>query len=67
MKLSGIKRDKAKADELIYIPNKDTQNYFFCWLQFVVEIFGYLTKWINQSKYFEIPKNIKPTNKKTLL
>ena len=38
----GIRRDKAMADKLIYIPNDDTQNYPLCRLQLEVETFGYL-------------------------
>ena len=35
--------DKTMADKLMYIPNNDTQNYFFSRLQLVVETFGHLT------------------------
>ena len=32
------------ADKFIYIPNDDMQNYPFCRLQSVVELFGHSTK-----------------------
>ena len=53
------------TNKLIYIPNDDTQNYPFFRLQLVVETFEW-TLWIYQSKFDEIPKIVKPKNKKTL-
>ena len=47
------------ADELMYIPNEDTQNSLFCRLQVLVETFGQAS--------LKVPKVVKPTNKKTLL
>ena len=55
------------ADELIYIPNDDIQNYPFGRLQLVVETFGHSNKLTNQSKFTIIPKVVKPTNKKTTI
>ena len=55
------------TDRLMYIPNEDTQNCPFWRLQLVVETFGHSTKWANQSKLIEVPKVVKPTNKKILL
>ena len=54
------------ADKFMYIHNEDTQNYFFCILKLVVEIFGHSTWWTNQSKFNKVPKVVKPTDKKTL-
>ena len=39
----------------MYIPNDDAQNYPFCRLKLVVETFGHLTKWTNQSKANKSP------------
>ena len=33
------KREKTMADQLMYIPNDDTQNFSFCRLKLVVETF----------------------------
>ena len=49
----------------MYIPNDDIQNYNFCRFQLLVEMFGHLTKSSNQSKFNQVPKVVKPTNKKT--
>ena len=51
------------------IPNDNTQNYPFCRLKLAVEseTFKHSTKLTNQSKFTEVPKVVKPTNKKTLL
>ena len=43
---SGIYRDKTMADELMYIPNDDTQNYPICRLLLMVETFGFSTKFV---------------------
>ena len=48
------------ADKLKYIPNEDTQNYYFC-------ILGLDTQ-LNEPTYqIKVIKVDKPTNKKTLL
>ncbi len=44
------------ADKLMYISNDDTQNYPFYSLELVVETFGHLTQWTNQSKYNKCPQ-----------
>ena len=44
------------ANKLKYIPNDDTQNYYLCRLQLVVETFGHWTKWTNQSKFNKSPQ-----------
>ena len=41
--ISRISKDKTMADKLMYIPNDDTQNYPFCRLKFVVEMFQHST------------------------
>ena len=38
-----ITRDKTIADEMMYIPNDDTQKYPFYRLQLLVEMFGHST------------------------
>ena len=53
-----IQRDETIANKLMYIPNDDTQNYLFCSLKLVVEMFEHV---------FEVPKVVKPMNKKTLI
>ncbi len=40
------------ADKLF--PNNDKQNYPFCTLQLMIEMFGHITKWTNQSKFNKI-------------
>ena len=55
------------ADKLMYIHNDDTQNYPFCGLQLMVEMFGCSTEWTNQSKFNTSPQGFKPTNMKTIL
>ena len=50
------------ADKLTSTPNDNTMNYQFYKLQLVVETFGHTTKWTSQ-----VPKVVKPNNKKTLL
>ena len=52
------------ADKLMYIPDNDTQNYFFCKLQLVVETFEHSTWWTNQLK---LNKSCYDNEKKTLL
>ena len=54
------------ADKLMYIPYNDTQNYSFCWLQLVVKQFDIQ---INEptKNSINVPKVVKPTNKKMLL
>ena len=44
------------ADILMFIPNDDTQNSLFYGLQLVVQMFGHLTKWTNQSKFNKSPQ-----------
>ena len=39
-------------------PNDVTQNYLFCRLQIVIEMFEHWTLWTNQSKFNKIPKNV---------
>ena len=41
--ISGIKRNKTVADKLMYIPNDDTQNYYFYRSELVVEPFKHST------------------------
>ena len=36
-------RDKTMGDKFMYITNDETQNYPFCILQLVLEMFGYQT------------------------
>ena len=55
------------ADKLMFNPNDDTQNRPFCRLKLVVETFEHSTKRTNQSKFHKVPKDVKPTSKKTLL
>ena len=43
MQQPRIWRDKTMADDLMFIPNDDTQNYPFCVLQLEVETVGRLT------------------------
>ena len=45
------------GDTLMYNLNDDTQNYSFCRLQLVVEMFGHLTSWTNQSKFNNSPQS----------
>ena len=52
------------ANKFMNLPNDDAQNYPFFRLQSVVETFGHSTEWTNQSKFFSVPKVVKPTNKK---
>ena len=52
------------AGKLMYISNDDTQNYPFCRLQLVAEMFD---TQINKPTNKKVPKVVKPTNKKTLL
>ena len=42
--------DKTMADNLMYIPNDDSQNYYFFRLQLVVKMFGHSTYCTNLSK-----------------
>ena len=37
----GNTRDKTMADKLMYIANDNKQNYQFCKLQLVFEMFGH--------------------------
>ena len=55
----GSKREKTKANKLMYTSNDDTQNSLPCRL---LETFG--DTQLIESK---VPKVVKPTNKKTLL
>ena len=34
-------KGQSMTDALMYIPNDDTQNYFYCRLQLVVKTFGH--------------------------
>ena len=54
-------------DDLMYIPNDDKQNYSLCRLKLVFKTFEHSTLWTNQSKFTEVPRHVKPTNKKKLL
>ena len=47
----------------MYIPNDDRQNYPFCKLKLEVATFKHST---NNSKFIQVPKVVKPTNKKAL-
>ena len=47
------------ADELMYIPNDDTQNYPFRRLQLEVETFEHFTQLTNQSKLNKSPQGCK--------
>ena len=49
----------------MYIPNEDTQKYYFCRLQLVVKTIGHSTKWTQNS--IKVTKVVKPINKQTLL
>ena len=45
------------SDKLMYLAMIDyAQNYPFFGLQLMVEAFGHLTKWTNQSKFNKFPK-----------
>ena len=44
------------SDKYKYISNDNKQNYHFCRLQLVVEMFGHPTRWTNQSKFNESPQ-----------
>ena len=50
----------------MYIPNDDTQNYPFCRLQLVGEIFSLLHNELTNQNSRNVPKVVKTTNKKTL-
>ena len=43
-------------DKLIYIPNNDTQNYLFCRLQLMVEMFEHWTNEQTNQNSLESPK-----------
>ena len=45
------------VNKLMLIPNDDTQNYPFCRIQFVVEMFEHSTQWTNQSKFNNSPQS----------
>ena len=55
------------ADKLMYIPNKETQYYPFCRLQLVVETFVHSLNEPTNQGWINVPKNLKPTFKKTLI
>ena len=55
------------ADKFMYISNDDRQNYSFCTIQLVVDMFRQLNESLNQSKSIKVPKVVKPKNKKMLL
>ena len=40
LKITVLPKDKTMADKLVYIPNDYTQNYPFCRLQLMDEMFG---------------------------
>ena len=52
------------ADKSMYTPSNDTQNYPFCILKLVVEMYGHLTYNRNSIKVLKV---VEPTSKKTLL
>ena len=49
------------ANKLMYFPNDAIQNNPFCRLKLVVETLRHSTKRINQSKFTQVPKVVKPT------
>ena len=57
---------KTMADNLMYIPNDDAQNYPFCRLQLVVKCLNTQLNETNQSKFNRSPQVVEPTNMKTL-
>ena len=61
----GIQRDKTMAVKLMYIPNDDIQNYRFCRLRIVGEIFGHQPNEPTNQNSIKGPKVVKPTEKKT--
>ena len=65
--LTRNQRVKTMADTLMYIPKDDTQNYPFCRLKLMVETYEHSTLCIKQSKFTQVSKNIKPTNKKIFI
>ena len=52
------------ADKLMYIPDDDKQNYFFCRLQLMVS-YTQLNEPTNQNS-LRVHKVLKPTNKRLL-
>ena len=49
-------RDTTMADKFMYIPNDYTQNYPFCRLKLVAEMFKHSTLWNIQLKFMKVPK-----------
>ncbi len=56
------RQDKTIANRLVYIPNNDTQHYLFCRFKLVYTQLNKASKKITQ-----VPKFVRPTNKKLLL
>ena len=56
--IATLKKERTITDKLIYTPNDDTQNYNWCLKR--------LDTQVNQSNFYQVPKVVKPTNKKTL-
>ena len=54
------------AEELMYIPNANTQNWPFFKLQLVIETFGHSTNKPTNQNSIKVPQIVMPTNKKTL-
>ena len=50
----------------MYIPDEDKQNYSFCTLNLVVKTFGHSTNKPTKPNSIQVPKVVKPTNKKAL-
>ena len=53
------------ADRLMYILNDDTQKLAL--LSNTIETFGHSTNELAHQNTIKVPKDVKPTNKKTLL
>ena len=51
------------ADKLIYIPNDDAQNYFFCRLQLVVKRLDTQLYEPTNPNSLKVPKVVETTNK----
>ena len=50
------------ADELMYIPNDDTQNCLLCRLQLAIETFGYSTNEPTNPNSMKVPKVVNKEN-----
>ena len=55
------------ADKLMYIPNDATQNYPFCRLHLVNERLEIQHNEATNQNSIEVPKDVNPTNEKTIL